>query len=198
MSQASSSHVNRPRKALFLDRDGVAIDYIPYLNKPEQVAIPNGAGEALQQWQQAGYLLIIATNQSGVGRGYFSLVDVEAVHERMRAEYASFGVSFTDILVCPHHPDIGCDCRKPSPQMLYLAAQKHGIDLAQSYFLGDTLGDLYCALRAGCQPLLVLTGLGRETYARLSELPESIPYFERVADTVSIWGEKGIASRDLV
>jgi D-glycero-D-manno-heptose 1,7-bisphosphate phosphatase len=82
--------------------------------------------------------------------------------------------------------------------MLYLAAQKHGIDLAQSYFLGDTLGDLCCALRAGCQPLLVLTGLGRETYARLSELPESIPYFERVADTVSIWGVKGIASRDLV
>ncbi|MGL5032373.1 MAG: HAD-IIIA family hydrolase, partial [Microcystaceae cyanobacterium] len=70
-------------KALFLDRDGVVIEYIPYLNRPEQVKVPVGAGEALRQWQTAGYHLIVITNQSGVGRGYYSLAEVEAVHQKV-------------------------------------------------------------------------------------------------------------------
>lgn len=174
------------QKALFLDRDGVVIDYIPYLSQPEQVRLPAGAGEALKQWQDAGYLLIVITNQSGVGYGYFSLEDVEAVHQRLRAEYQQYGVNFAEIMVCPHLPQAGCDCRKPSPQMVLSVAKKHRIALSQSYFLGDASGDLECALRAGCQPLLVLTGLGKETQEKLAHFPVNIPCFEQLAQTVSL------------
>ena len=100
-------------KALFLDRDGVVIEYIPYLNRPEQVKVPVGAGEALRQWQTAGYHLIVITNQSGVGRGYYTLEEVEAVHQRVCEAYDEYGVTFDDIFLCPHHPEEGCDCRKP-------------------------------------------------------------------------------------
>ena len=180
----------QPQKALFLDRDGVVIDYIPYLGKPEQVRLPSGAGVALKQWQDAGYLLIVITNQSGVGYGYFSLADVAAVHQCLIEEYEQYGVKFTEIMVCPHHPQAACDCRKPSPEMLLSAAQKHQIALDQSYFLGDALSDLDCALNAGCHPLLVLTGLGKETQEKLDRFPVKIPCFEQLAHTVILLQER--------
>ena len=92
------------QKALFLDRDGVVIKYVPYLSKVEQVEFPLGAGEALKLWQDAGYLLILITNQAGVGRGYYTLGDVEKVHNYMIEEYGKFGVTFTEICICPHQP----------------------------------------------------------------------------------------------
>ena len=173
-------------KALFLDRDGVVIDYVPYLSRPEQVNIPPGAGQALKQWQDHGYYLILITNQSGVDRGYFNLEDVEAVHRRIREVYEPFGVRFADIFLCPHHPEAGCDCRKPSPQMLIEAAQKHHISLPDSYFLGDAPSDLEAALQAGCQPLLVLTGRGKKTLVSLNQYPSPIPVFDQISDTVSL------------
>lgn len=173
-------------KALFLDRDGVVIDYIPYLSKPEQVTLPPGAGSALYQWQKAGYHLILITNQAGVGRGYFSLTDVEAVHHCIAQKYAEYGVTFDDIFLCPHHPDEGCDCRKPSPQMLKEAAEKHHIDLSSSYFLGDAPSDIEAAVQAGCQPLLVLTGRGKETLPLLSKYALNIPVFQQISDTLQL------------
>lgn len=177
---------SKPHKALFLDRDGVVIDYIPYLSKPEQVTLPQGAGEALAQWQKAGYHLILITNQAGVGRGYFSLTDVEAVHHCIAKKYSAYGVTFDDIFLCPHHPQEGCDCRKPSPQMLLEAADKHGINLSQSYFLGDAPSDIEAAIQAGCQPLLVLTGRGQETVKFLSNYALNILIFNQVSDTLSL------------
>jgi D-glycero-D-manno-heptose 1,7-bisphosphate phosphatase len=174
------------RKALFLDRDGVTINYIPYLSQPEQVEIPPGAGLALKQWQDEGYLLILVTNQSGVGRGRFTLADVEAVHQRVRQIYQPFGVEFDDIFLCHHHPDANCECRKPSGQMLLTAATKHQISLADSFFLGDAPSDLEAAIAAGCQPLLVLTGRGQTTLEQIEQYPVKIPVFNQVADTVTL------------
>jgi D-glycero-D-manno-heptose 1,7-bisphosphate phosphatase len=173
-------------RALFLDRDGVLIDYIPYLSRPEQVVLPNGAAPALRRWQEAGFLLIIITNQAGIGRGYFSEQDMEAVHERLKLLYGAEGVRFTDIFYCPHAPQDGCPCRKPSPWMLRQAAARYGLSLTDSYFLGDAPSDLEAALSAGCRPLLALTGRGRETQGQLSRFPAPIPVFAEVKDTVSL------------
>ena len=173
-------------KALFLDRDGVIINYIPYLNKPEQVEIPEGAGQALRQWQDAGYLLIIVTNQSGIGRGYFSLDDVAAVHVQVFTEYQKFGVSFHDVLICPHHPDEGCKCRKPSPYLLLEAARKYSIYLAQSYFIGDAPSDLDCAIQAGCHPVLLLTGRGASTVEQIEKYSIEVTVFQQIDETIQL------------
>lgn len=176
----------KKQKALFLDRDGVIIEYVPYLSKPEQVKIPDGAGIALKKWQDAGYLLTIFTNQSGVGRGYFTMQDVEAVHQRIFAEYAKFGVKFNEILICPHQPQDNCQCRKPSPYLLKEYAQKLDIDLANSFFIGDAPSDLECAINANCQPILLLTGRGKETVKKLSKYNLKILVFNNLKNTISL------------
>jgi D-glycero-D-manno-heptose 1,7-bisphosphate phosphatase len=173
-------------KALFLDRDGVIVNYIPYLSKPEQVEIPEGAGQALREWQDAGYLLIIVTNQSGVGRGYFSLDDVAAVHDQVFIEYQQFGVSFHDVLICPHHPDEGCKCRKPSPYLLLEAAKKYNVNLSQSYFIGDAPSDLDCAIQAGCHPVLLLTGRGTSTIEQIEQYLTEIVVFNQLYETTRL------------
>ena len=161
-------------KALFLDRDGVVIDYIPYLSKPEQVKIPQDAPIALKQWQDRGYRLVIVTNQSGISRGYFSFDDVMAIHRELITQYAHFDVDFNDILICPHQPADNCLCRKPSPFLIQTYAQNHDIDLSQSFFIGDALSDIECAINAQCQPVLLLTGRGKETLDLLSEAIKDI------------------------
>ncbi len=174
------------QKALFLDRDGVAIKYIPYLSRPEQVELPLGAGEALKQWKNAGYLLILVTNQSGIGRGYYTLEEVERVHRHICDEYGKFGVQFDDIFLCPHHPQDNCLCRKPSPQMLIDASKKHHISLSQSFFVGDAPSDVECAINAECQPVLLLTGRGQETLQKVTDYPREVEIFESLQETVTL------------
>lgn len=185
-SDRESEDRAKKNKALFLDRDGVVIDYIPYLSRPEQVSIPAGAGQALKQWQDAGYLLIIITNQSGLARGYFTWDDLTAIHGRMIEEYRQLGVHFHDLALCPHHPDDGCQCRKPSPYLLRAAAHQYGIDLAGSFFIGDAPSDLECALGAGCQPVLLLTGRGKSTVQEIEKYPVKIPVYHRLEETVEL------------
>ncbi|HAG80752.1 MAG TPA: HAD family hydrolase [Cyanobacteria bacterium UBA12227] len=174
------------KPALFLDRDGVVIDYIPYLSKPEQIKIPDGAGEALKQWQDAGYRLILITNQSGVERGYFTLNELEAVHRRIINEYQKFGVDFHDILTCPHHPSKGCQCRKPSPYLILEASKKYRISIYQSFLIGDSASDLECAIRSGCQPVLLLTGRGKYTVQQIDNYPVKIPVYNKLSQTVEL------------
>jgi len=174
------------KKALFLDRDGVIIDYIPYLSKPEQVKLPTEAGNALKIWQSAGYELVVFTNQSGISRGYFTLEDVNAIHQRIKSEYEQFEVKFSEILICPHQPSDNCDCRKPSPKLLLEYAEKYNVDLGRSYFIGDAPSDIECAINADCQPILVLTGRGKETLNHLGKYPQKIPVYPNLQATTEL------------
>jgi len=178
---------NQVEKALFLDRDGVIVDYVPYLSQPSQVQIPQKAGEALRKWQDAGYLLIVITNQSGVGRGYFSMDMVNLIHNHIREKYSFFGVNFKEFFVCPHLPSIQCMCRKPSPKMLFQAAQKYNIDVVQSFFIGDASSDIECAISAGCSPVLLLTGRGVSTSKVLcNDSKKLVSIFNDLSETVEL------------
>jgi len=150
-------------RAVFLDRDGVLIEERNYLHRPEDVAVLPGAPEALQRLQTADFLLFIVTNQSGVGRGYYSLDDVARVHARLQDLFAPRGVHFRKIYVAPEAPEQPSRGRKPSPQFLLDARDEFQIDLAQSYLVGDKLSDLQCGWQAGVkQCFLVRTGYGAE------------------------------------
>ncbi len=155
-------------RAVFLDRDGTLIEERHYLHRPEDVALLPGAGGALRQLQDAGFHLIQVTNQSGVGRGYFTLADVERVNRRVAEEFARHGVRFTHVYVAPEAPDQPSRGRKPSPQFLFDARDEFGVDLARSYLIGDKRIDLECGWRAGVKAcLLVRTGYGQQEAAQL-------------------------------
>jgi D-glycero-D-manno-heptose 1,7-bisphosphate phosphatase len=154
---------NAMHPAVFLDRDGVLIEERNYLHRVEDVAFIPGAIAALRRLQDAGFLLFIVTNQSGVGRGYFTLSDVETVHAHIAAECARHGVRFQKIYVAPEAPEQPSRGRKPSPQFLFDARDTFGVELGRSFMIGDKLIDLECGWNAGVQQaILVRTGYGAE------------------------------------
>jgi D-glycero-D-manno-heptose 1,7-bisphosphate phosphatase len=148
-------------RAVFLDRDGTLIEDKDYLHRPEEVVIYPGVGPALRRLQDAGFQLFIVTNQSGVGRGRFPIEDVYRVHEHLCQEFETDGVQFQKIYIAPEAPEAPSRGRKPSPQFLFDARDEFGIDLAQSYMIGDKLIDLECGWNAGLgKSILVRTGYG--------------------------------------
>src|SRR6266436_9831399 len=150
-------------RAVFLDRDGTIIEEREYLHRVEQLFIFPGAVEALKSLQDAGFRLFIVSNQSGVGRGYFTLADVEAVNQHLVQQFEQADVRFEKLYVAPEAPDTPSRGRKPSPQFLLDARDEFGIDLAQSYMLGDKLMDLQCGWNAGVKKsILVRTGYGQQ------------------------------------
>src|SRR5437588_6204533 len=153
--------------AVFLDRDGTIIEDRHYLRHPEQLVLLPGAATALGRLQNAGFKLFIVSNQSGVGRGLFTLAEVDKVNQHLIQEFR--GVRFEKIYVAPEAPDASSRGRKPSPQFLFDARDEFGLDLAQSYMIGDKLIDLECGWNAGVkQCILVRTGYGLETERSLS------------------------------
>jgi D-glycero-D-manno-heptose 1,7-bisphosphate phosphatase len=151
-------------RAVFLDRDGTIIEERHFLRRPEDVVLLHGAGAALKRLADARFKLFIVSNQSGVGRGYFTLADVEAVNRRLLAELAPQGVVFGKIYVAPEAPEQPSRGRKPSPRFLFDARDEFGVDLAQSYMIGDKLIDLESGWNAGVRrSILVRTGYGAET-----------------------------------
>ena len=155
------------RKAVFLDRDGTINVEKDYLYKIEDFEFIPGVPEAIKRLKDAGFLVIVVSNQSGVGRGYFDERAVETLHRHIQEELVEFGTSIDAFYFCPHHPDEGvgdykvvCDCRKGAPGMLLQAAEDHDIDLQKSFMIGDKLADIKAGQRAGCQSILVLTGYG--------------------------------------
>ena len=159
-------------RAVFLDRDGTMIEEKNYLSQPDQVLLLPGVGAALARLQKGGFKLIMVSNQSGVGRGYFTMADVERVNQHLAGELARDGVTFARIYIAPERPDMPSRGRKPSPQFLFDARDEFGLDLGQSYVVGDKLSDLECGWNAGVRAsLLVRTGYGaaleREAGARL-------------------------------
>lgn len=135
-------------RAVFLDRDGVLIADKGYVSRPADVEVLPGVPEALLKLQEAGWRLIVVTNQSGIGRGLFSLEDYDRVTARM---CAMLPVTLDGIFCCPHAPEDDCDCRKPKPGLLLKAAQELGIDIAQSVMIGDRLSDVEAGSAAGCR-----------------------------------------------
>ena len=150
-------------RAVFLDRDGTIIEERNYLRRVEEVTVFPGAAAALARLGRAGFKLFIVSNQSGVGRGYFTLADVEKVNQHLLQELGREGVQFQKVYVAPEAPDAPSHGRKPSPQFLMDARDQFGVDLAQSYMIGDKLIDLECGWNAGVKKcLLVRTGYGAE------------------------------------
>ena len=150
-------------QAVFLDRDGTIIEERNYLFRPEDVAVFPGAAPALKKLQDAGFKLFIVSNQSGVGRGYFTLADVERVNRRLLAELSAFGARIEKIYIAPEGPDVPSRGRKPSPQFLFDARDEFNLDLGRSYLIGDKLIDLECGWNAGVDSsILVRTGYGAE------------------------------------
>jgi len=157
-------------RAVFLDRDGTIIEEKNYLRRVEEVVIFPGAATALGRLHRAGFRLFIVSNQSGVGRGYFTLADVEKVNEHLLSELGRGGVRFEKVYIAPEAPDAPSRGRKPSPQFLLDARDEFGVDLAQSYMIGDKLIDLECGWNAGVkQCLLVRTGYGAELERALAD-----------------------------
>lgn len=151
-------------RAIFLDRDGVLIEDRHYVHRVAEVIFIPGTLAALQRLAAAGFQLFIVTNQSGVGRGYFTLADVEQVHAHITTALARHGVTFQKIYVAPEAPGQPSRGRKPAPQFLFEARDEFGLDLAKSFMVGDKLIDVECGWNAGVQKsILVRTGYGRET-----------------------------------
>jgi len=151
------------QRAVFLDRDGVLMEDSNYVGELERVVIIEAAYTALKRLQDAGYKLLVVTNQSGVARGFFTRQHVEIVHDHLNKQFAAHGVRIDRYYVCPHHPDEQCDCRKPSPKSLREAAQEFHLDLARCYMIGDRASDIQTGRNAGVTTILVLTGAGRDT-----------------------------------
>lgn len=151
------------KRAVFLDRDGTINVDKNYLSDPSQLQLISGAPRALRRLADAGYLLFIVTNQSGIGRGYYTLQDMERVNARLCSELAEAGVKLAAIYFAPEAPEQPSRGRKPSPQFLFDARDEFGLDLGQSYMVGDKLIDLQCGWNAGVRrSILVRTGYGAE------------------------------------
>jgi D-glycero-D-manno-heptose 1,7-bisphosphate phosphatase len=150
--------------AVFLDRDGTLIEERHYLSRPEQVTLLPGVVDGLRRLREAGFKLFLVTNQSGVGRGYFTLADVAAVHAHLATLLAPAGVMFERIYVAPERPDEPSRYRKPSPQALFEARDEFGLDLTRSFVVGDKRLDLECGWNASVKAsVLVRTGYGAAT-----------------------------------
>jgi D-glycero-D-manno-heptose 1,7-bisphosphate phosphatase len=150
------------KPAAFLDRDGTIIEEVGYLKDPSQVRLIPGAAEGILRLNEAGVPVVVVTNQSGVGRGYFPEAAVERVHAEVARQLAARGARWDAVYYCPHHPDERCDCRKPAPGMFRRAAAEHALDLPRSFVVGDKVSDLKAGVQLGCRTVLVLTGYGVE------------------------------------
>ncbi|MCC7492980.1 MAG: D-glycero-beta-D-manno-heptose 1,7-bisphosphate 7-phosphatase [Fimbriimonadaceae bacterium] len=155
-------------RAVYLDRDGVLNDELfDYVRRPEELLVSPGAGAAVARLNAAGLTVAVVTNQGGVGRGYYSLETLAAIHQTLCDELATAGAHLDGIYACVHHPEAGCECRKPRPGLLRQAAHELQFDPAQAVLVGDTLRDLQAARAVGAAALLVRTGRYLEAAAEL-------------------------------
>lgn len=162
------------KKAVFIDRDGTINIDVGYPNSYDDIKIYPYSFEAVKKIKDAGFLTVIITNQSGVGRGLIKLENLEDIHARMNQEFLKHGVPFDGIYFCPHHaqsddPKYGleCDCRKPLPGMGQQAASELDIDASRSYMIGDKVADILFGQNINAKPILVLTGYGEEALSEL-------------------------------
>lgn len=188
-------------RAAFLDRDGVInIDHA-YVHKQEEFEWVPGVLEAARALHEAGFLLVVVTNQSGIGRGYYSEEDFQRLTEWMKAEFARAGAPLSGVYFCPHHPEkavgayrMECGCRKPAPGMLTRAASELGIDLSRSVMFGDKPGDMEAGSLAGCPHRIMLGKDGRE--APLASTHRTGAYASLLDAVRSPWGRQLLNRND--
>jgi D-glycero-D-manno-heptose 1,7-bisphosphate phosphatase len=167
-------------KAVFIDRDGTINEDGPYLSDPGQFKMYPGVGEGVKRLKDAGFKIIVVTNQSGIARGYFTEEDLTAVHDRMKEEFASFGVTLDGIYYCPHHPNQSCSCRKPNTGLFEKAMREHDIDPGRSYMIGDTELDVVAGERVGARTVLISSEPTKETPGRALRGHEALGFAEAV------------------
>jgi D-glycero-D-manno-heptose 1,7-bisphosphate phosphatase len=147
------------KKIVFLDRDGVINKEVGYLHKIEDFEFINGVFDACVYFQSLGYQLIIVTNQSGIGRGYYNENDFRIVNNWMLEQFKNQGINILDVFFCPHSPESTCDCRKPKPGMFNQANEKYNIDMKKSWMIGDKEADIQAANAADIEnTILVKSG----------------------------------------
>ena len=171
----------KKNRAVFLDRDGTINIEKDYLIETADFEFIPCVPEALKQLQQAGFLLVVVTNQSGIARGYFNQQQVENLHHHLGILLESYGVDLAGIYYCPHHPTVGlgeylcdCQCRKGKPGMLLKAAKELNIDLSKSFMIGDKYADIQAGCAAGCETYLVKTGHGQSNISAVANFHPTI------------------------
>lgn len=163
-----------PLATVFLDRDGTINEDVGYLSDPDGLVIIDGAARAIRLLNEKMIKVIVVSNQSGVGRGYYTDANVEAVNRRLKELLSAEGASLDAIYYCSHHPDVDCACRKPGPGMAELAAAEHELDSSWTYVVGDKESDIGLARNIKAKGVLVLTGKGANELEGMEEPPDFI------------------------
>ncbi len=170
-----------PNYAIFLDRDGTINEDPGYLGDENKVCLLPGSGEGLSLLKNKyNFKLIVISNQSGIARGLLTHDIVININKKINELLLQFNVQIDDFYFCPFHPDFSkeeeCECRKPSPKLIYDAAKKHNIDLSKSYFIGDMITDIECGKNAGLKTILVKTGNGKKSL-KVLKMQHNLPSF---------------------
>ena len=170
-------------KLIILDRDGVINqDSLHYIKSPDELILIPGSCEAIARLTAAGYRVAVATNQSGVARGYYDEQQLAAINKKMKACVQAAGGHIDFVIYCPHMPDSGCDCRKPQPGMLLTIAKQFNHPLSDVFFIGDRVSDIQTAEAAGAKPMMVFSPMTDRV--SLAKYPH-VPLFNSLADCVN-------------
>jgi D,D-heptose 1,7-bisphosphate phosphatase len=157
------------QQAVFLDRDGVINREVNYLDSVDKIEILPGVPKAIKILNDNHFKVVVITNQSGVARGFFSEDTLREIHEHIENKLKEHSASIDAIYYCPHHPDEGCECRKPKTELIKRAEMDLDLDLSRSYLVGDTANDVRTGLNARLKTILVLTGYGEAEQHRLDK-----------------------------
>ena len=170
-------------KLLILDRDGTLNrSRDDYVASPEEWEALPGALEAVARLNQSGWRVVLATNQSGLGRGMFDMAALNAIHARMHKQLAAAGARVEAVFFCPHAPEDACSCRKPQPGLFWQIGERFGLDLAQVHAVGNALRHVQAGATAGCVPHLLLCGKSAEWRTQLGDGPYDLSHERRIPD----------------
>lgn len=177
------------KKLIILDRDGVINhDSEQFIKSPDEWKPIPGSLEAIARLNQWGWRVVVATNQSGIGRGLFGMDVLNAIHEKMVKSLAQVGGRLDAIFYCPHAADSTCECRKPKPGLFLQIAERFNVDLVGTPCVGDSLRDLQAGVAVGCKPYLVLTGKGRKTCEDPALPPQTVIHADLAAVVAELTG----------
>jgi len=196
------------RPAVFLDRDGTMVQEVDYLREISQLRLLRGTAAAIRRLNEAGFAVVLATNQSGIARGLLTESELQTIHDELKRRLALQGARLDAIYHCPHHPEAAvaayrkrCRCRKPAPGLLLQAARDLDLDLRRSYAVGDSARDVEAGARAGCRTILVRTGYGARTeagwqFGTANALPQPKQEMLREMARVARLADQGLAMLD--